>query len=187
MIYKIGHRANSLARLCEIKRDGGFGAEIDVRLTTTEILVASHDAKDAQAGVPLASLLEGCAQLGLLPLLDIKEAGLVKRLAELMEQVGIKNYRTFSCTTAEVPFYRATHHYLGHRSAYGQTTSDLGVIYDPFGPLPVDAREVRNANLTTDGELWVLDQTLHGHPPAAATFYENLAVFGPYYLVTKEL
>lgn len=192
MILRVGHRANSIARLHEIRRAGGVGAEIDVRRSGRDgSLVASHDS--AMDGAPLVGLLAECVTLGLLPLLDIKEAGMVQDLRLVAERSGIgTKYRAFSCTTAEVPFYRKHHNYLGHHSMHGATRSDVGMIYDPFGEVTEDLAKilviVSERPTMFIGEQWLLDQTLHGFPPADPRIYSALAESkGTIYLVTKGL
>ncbi len=192
VILRVGHRANSIARLYEIRRAGGVGAEIDVRRSGSDgSLVASHDS--TAGGVPLVGLLSECRVLGLIPLLDIKEAGLVQDIATSVEraELGTK-YRTFSCTTAEVPFYRERHNYLGHHSVHGTTRSNIGEIWDPFGPLSEEMVRTlawaANHPALRIGEKWLLDQTLHGLPPADGDLYALLEKApGEFYLVTKGL
>ena len=192
VILRVGHRANSAARLHEIRQAGGVGAEIDVRRSGRDGgLVASHDS--TADGVPLVGLLSECGVLGLTPLLDIKESGLVLDIMAAVERAGIgPKYRTFSCTTAEVPFYRKQHNYLGHHSVHGTTRSDVGEIWDPFGPLSEEMVRTlawaANHPALRIGEKWLLDQTLHGLPPADEELYDLLEKApGAFYLVTKGL
>ena len=184
-VRKIQHRSNHLYDVPSAVERGMWGVEIDVRRAPSGALVCAHDHTDTSCAVLLCKQLEYCQENNLFALLDIKEAGLVSDLADLLANQADLQYATFSAPLAETPFY-AKLNGLQHESPFYTTTmpSKIGIIHDPYGLWSESA--LRKLPLSLDGYTFLLDSSLHRFPSSEHLIAQVLRDWGDHLvLVTK--